>query len=28
MRITRRIMAAPPMRDIANDEIAPRNRVF
>jgi choline dehydrogenase len=23
MRITRRIMAAPPMRDIANDEIAP-----
>ena len=23
MRITRRIMAAPPMRDIANDESAP-----
>jgi len=23
MRITRRIMAAPPMRDVANDEIAP-----
>ena len=23
MRITRRIMTAPPMRDIANDEIAP-----